>query len=384
MLKLTKRLKKILAIMLLSITMITTIQPVVFGANQTISGSGNDRFMARQYATRIRTTDEANNGTNGIVARRLIMRNQGWNFGNGDGILVFCAQNGVHFATGENYEGNYYVPTTAELKQAARIAFIGWYQSRGQYGSDGNFADSSSLKQYAFTQQMVWEVLKQSSATFVDSNIQNEYISFKNDVNARLNRIQARPSFDGSNITLKLGETVTITDTNNVLAEYMNLDRTESGIHITHKKGENTMSFTVSEDCKVESYKITDAMFKNWGMVKEETKNNDTTVYLEFADGVQDQLYSLNYNDPVALRIDLSIEAKGKLELTKRDTNGELIEGAVFTVSGADGYNQEVTVTNGEIIIEDLKPRNILSKGKDSTLWLLIRCKNISSRSKIK
>lgn len=84
MLKLTKKLKKILAIMLLSITMITTIQPVVLGANQTISGSGNDRFIARQYATRIKTTDEANGGENGIVARRLLLKNQGWNFGNGD------------------------------------------------------------------------------------------------------------------------------------------------------------------------------------------------------------------------------------------------------------------------------------------------------------
>lgn len=266
---------------------------------------------------------------------------------------------GVHFKTGETYEGNYYVPTTAELKQASKVAFIGWYQSRGQYASDGNFADPSSLKQYAFTQQMVWETLGQSSATFVDPNIQNEYISFKNDVNERMNRIQARPSFDGSNITLRLGETVTITDTNNILEQYTSLDRTESGIHITHSKGENTMSFTASEECTIESYKITDAMFKNWGMVKEETKNNDTTVYIEFADGVQDQIYSLNYNDPVSLRIDLSIEAKGKLELTKRDTNGELIDGAVFTVTGADGYNQEVTVTNGEIIIEDIKPRNI-------------------------
>lgn len=99
MLKITTKAKKILAMLIVIITLFATIQPVVLGASQTISGSGNDRFMARQYASRLRTTDAANNGENGIIARRLIMRNQNWNFSNGDGILVFCAQNGVHFAT---------------------------------------------------------------------------------------------------------------------------------------------------------------------------------------------------------------------------------------------------------------------------------------------
>jgi len=96
MLKITKRTNRILAMIILFITLFGIVQPV-FAANQTISGSGSDRFMARQYASRLRTTDEANNGENGIIARRLIRRNENWNFGNGDGILVFCAQNRSSF-----------------------------------------------------------------------------------------------------------------------------------------------------------------------------------------------------------------------------------------------------------------------------------------------
>ncbi len=91
MLKIKKKTNKILAMIILFITLFGIIQPV-FAANQTISGSGTDRFMARQYATRLKTTDNANNGENGIIARRLIRRNENWSFGNGDGILVFCAQ----------------------------------------------------------------------------------------------------------------------------------------------------------------------------------------------------------------------------------------------------------------------------------------------------
>ncbi len=100
MLKITIKTKKILAMLIVIITLFATIQPVVvFGANQTISGSGNGKFMARQYATKLKTTDNENHGENGIIARRLIMTDKNWSFANKDGILVFCAQMGVHFDT---------------------------------------------------------------------------------------------------------------------------------------------------------------------------------------------------------------------------------------------------------------------------------------------
>ncbi len=99
MLKFSQKLKKILASILLSIILFTTLQPVILAANQVISGSGNSTFIARQYASKVRTTDVGNNVENGIIARRLIMSDKGWAFGNGDGIIVFCAQLNVPFAT---------------------------------------------------------------------------------------------------------------------------------------------------------------------------------------------------------------------------------------------------------------------------------------------
>lgn len=267
---------------------------------------------------------------------------------------------------GTSYEGSYSRPSDERLLEAAKVAYCGWYQDRGCYGADG-LLHNDALKQYAFTQQRIWEVLGQSSATFVDSSIQNEYESFKNDVSNKIGQMKKRPSFDNTTVTLKQGETQTLTDINGVFSSYNSIDKTTQGIRLQHNKGENTMTITVSDECNIENYRITDSMFEEWGLVKEGTENDDTTIYFSFANDVQNQLYSLNYNDPVTLRLNFMIEAKGRLELTKRDTNGELIDGAIFTVTGADGNSQEVTVTNGEIIIEDVKPRNILSKGKDST-----------------
>ena len=255
---------------------------------------------------------------------------------------------------GTNYEGSYYVPTTAELIRAGKVAYFGWYQERGQYGSDG-YLPNDALKQYAYTQQMIWEEIGQSSGRFVDDSIQNEYIAFRNEVNSKMTRMQTRPSIDGTTVTIRAGETTTLTDSNSVLADYNSIDVTENGIRITHNKGENTMQIQVSDDCTIENYRISDDMFRQWGLIKTDTENKNTTVYLEFADGVQDQIYSLNYNDPTAMKLTLAVEAKGKLEIKKLDSNGTLIDGARFRITSADGYDNTVTVTNGKIVVEDLK-----------------------------
>ena len=173
---------KILAVILLIMTLINIIQPTVLAANQGISGSGADDFIARQYSTKIRTTDEGNDTENGIIARRLLPKSKGWNFNNGDGILVFCVQNHVPLKTGEYYAGTYTQPTAEDMRKAGKVAYFGWYQEKGNYGADG-YLENPELKQYAFCQQMIWETLGQSSATFVDGNIQNEYETFKNQVN---------------------------------------------------------------------------------------------------------------------------------------------------------------------------------------------------------
>lgn len=140
---------------------------------------------------------------------------------------------------------------------------------------------------------MIWENLGQSSAHFVDGNIQSQYEAFKTETNNKINKMGQRASFDNTTISLKVGETTTVTDTNDVLKDYNSIDRTKDNIRITHNKGENTMSFTANEDCTTESCIISDSTFQEWGLVKEGTEDNQTTVYIQFEDGVQDQLYSL-------------------------------------------------------------------------------------------
>lgn len=188
--------------------------------------------------------------------------------------------------------------------------------------------------------------------------------------------MQTKPSFSGNTVTVDAGSSITLTDTNGVLADYTSVDKTVDGIRVQHNKGENTMIITISDDCSKESYRISDAMMKQWGCLKDGTQDYDTTFYLDFPTGVQDQIYSLNYNDPVTMSLELKINAFGKLELSKLSEDGDLIDGAVFRIEG-DNYSKDVTVTNGKIVVDKLKKRIFYHNRTVSTFRFLIKYRNI-------
>ena len=347
--------KKIVAILLLLITILTNISPVF-----AVSGSGS--FVGGQYASGMLTTDHAA-GSTGVLIRRLI------NNTTGERYTVFCAEHGVDFKTGSSYNGNYYTPTDATIKRACKIAYFGWYKDNGGYVVDGGILanDMKWVKQaYVFTQQYIWETLGQSNATFRDSTVQADYVAFKNDINNKINNMQTRPSFDATTIEIDAGETKVLNDTNGVLADYSSIDNTKDNVRFQHNKGENTLTITVSEDCTVESLNISDSTFQSWGLVKEESRDQDTTVYFSFTTGVQDQLMALHYNDPVPMAMSLKINLFGNIELTKLSDNNDLINSAVFNVTGPNNYNQDVTVTNGKITIDKLRAGTYTIKEKSA------------------
>jgi len=332
--------KRIIAFFLLMITLLSTTQPI-------FAASGTGKWVGGQFASFIKTTDNANTQY-GVLLRRLI------NYSTKEQRTVFCAEHGVDFDTGTVYNGKYYTPVDSKLRKACKVAYLGWYKQHGNYVIDGG-TSSALKKQYVLTQQLIWETLGQSNATFIDSGIQAEYVSFKNNIENQIAQMDRRPSFDGTTITIQAGESKTLNDSNGVLSAYPSLDRTTNGIRVQHSSGSNSMTISVDENTNLENYVITDAEFKSWGMIKDGTQDHDSMVFFEFASGVQNQLYSMAYNDPITLAVGLNIETFGKLELSKLNTNGDLVNGAVFKVRGPNDYNKDVTVTNGKITIEKLK-----------------------------
>lgn len=347
--KTNKLSKKVIAIILLIITMMTSISPV-------FAVSGSDTFIASQWATYCSTTESKSDW--GILLRRLT------NSSTGVSRTVFCSEYGKDIRTGVKETGNYYTPTSQNVKKACKVAYFGWYSKYGDYLVNGG-TSSEKKKDYAFTQQFIWEVLGQSYAKFNNSTYQSQYEDFKNEINMKINTMSTRPSFDTENIVLEAGETKVLTDTNKVLADYGSIDNWKDGIRFQHNKGENTLTITVSDNCTVEKLNISDNTMKSWGLIKEGTEDCDSTIYFEFEDDVQNQLYALNYNDPVSLAFSLRINLLGNLELSKLNTNGDLVDGSIFTVNGP-GYNGDVEVKNGKIVLEKIKKGTYTIKEKSA------------------
>ena len=343
--------KRVIALLLVLITLLTNVSPV-------LAASGTGSYVAGQFASYIRTTDNANSQY-GVLLRKLVNANTG------EAKTVFCSQHGVDIDTGVINKGKYYTPTNATVKKCCKIAYFGWYEKYGDYVINGGTSDERKL-QYVLTQQYIWETLGQSNATFVNSSHQSQYVAFKQEIDNKINNMAKRPSFDATTMEIDAGDSYTATDSNGVLASYNSIDKTLNGVRFQHTKGENTLKITVSEDCDVESLKVSDATTLGWGLIKDGTEDNDTTIYFEFEDDAQEQLYALQYNDPVTLAFSLKINLFGKLELTKLNTNNDLIDGAVFNISGPNNYNKDVTVTNGKITVDKLRKGTYTIKEKSA------------------
>lgn len=367
-----KKLKKVIALMFIAITLLSTAQPIF-----AVTDSGSGKWTAGQWDSNIYTTDNKSNL--GMLMRRLV------NTTTGEKITVFCAEHGVNSQTGTIETGTHNTPTDPKVKRACKVAFFGWYQKYGNYCIDGGImaADMNSRKMdYVFTQQMVWETLGQSSATFRNASIQSQYEAFRADINAKIDNMERKPSFCNETITVEVGQTKTLTDSNNVLGQYVSFDKTVDGIRITHNKGENTLNVTANEDCTKEAIRISENTMFDWGVIKEETHNQHSTVYFTFRDGVQNQLYSLNYNDPVTMSLSFKINLLGNLELSKLNTNGDLVDGAIFNVTGENGFNRDVTVTNGKIKLEKLRKGTYYIKEKSSPTGYLLNTETYTAEVK--
>ena len=338
------KIKKILSVIFLVIILCGIAHP----SFATIVNHGTEKWVAGQYDSNIYTTDNKKNS--GMLIRRLT------NYNTGEKITVFCVEKGIDSTTGAIENGTHLPPTDELMKQAGKIAYFGWYSKYGDYAIDGGIlaADMIWVKEdYVFTQQYIWEVLGQSTATFKEQDVQNRYIAFRENVKQKIANIEKIPYFGSETIEIEVG-TTTLTDTNGVLKDYVSIDKTVNGIRIVHNYGENTIKVTVDENCNLESYIFTKDEMESYGLIKEETRNHNTTVYITFRDGVQNQLYAMNYNNPVSMSLRLKINSFGKLELSKLNTQGDLINGAIFKIEG-NNYNKEVAVTNGKITLDKLR-----------------------------
>ena len=280
----------------------------------------------------------------GILSRKVHIGN--W----ADAKTVFCIEHGKELATGTYVGASYSSNMSVELQQATRIAYLGWYSKYGDVLLEsGNIG---TLKyDYAFTQMMIWES-QGTGSTFTDSSVQARYESFKADINNQIAQKAKLPSFDGGNIEMNAGDTVTLTDTNGVLSGFNSCNGTLDGIRFEHTNGSNDLKITVSENCNTENFILNFNKCRQIGLYRHE----GGTDFRHYHFGSHQQnIYSNYYPDDPVVSLSMKINLYGKLELTKTNDKDQLVDGSVFKLKGkTNGYEKDVTVQNGKILVEKI------------------------------
>lgn len=98
---------------------------------------------------------------------------------------------------------------------------------------------SNKTDDYVATQFMIWEATGMRSESTSFSN----YTTKKAEINARIKLFDKTPSFDRTPITLKVGETITLNDTNGVFNHY---DWTSNSNGLTVAKNGNNLTITAN------------------------------------------------------------------------------------------------------------------------------------------
>lgn len=245
-------------------------------------------------------------------------------------------------------------------EQWDRVSLLAYYGY--QYNENGY--DHTAKKWYAVTQVMIWRTTNPESDIYFTDTLNGNRISSYNDEIAEMEKILANhytiPKFE-SNITLPLGSSITLTDTNNVLSNY----KISSAENVTATISGNTITITATS--------IGDAKIN---LTKKTTKY-ETNPIVYFSNHSQNVMRVGNY-DPVNTNIKLEIFG-GKVEINKLDSDTKTntpqgqgtLKGAVYGVYNTSGdlITKLTTDENGyaisdylpsvgEFIIKEITPSN--------------------------
>lgn len=197
---------------------------------------------------------------------------------------------------------------------------------------------------YAYLQSYIWESGGATITGFLNQGASIEGMrSYIADLNAR-SAINAKANFDQTDLTVQRGSSVTVTDSNNVLPNL----RIPTVTGVTFTRNGNQLTITVAKDAPLGSNVVD---FKG-----ELIKYRPNILYTKSG---RQTLASMSASDPQSglLNLNIAEEPKGELRIVKRSsqTGNPVLEGAVFRVTGPNGFTQEVTTDkNGEFVISNL------------------------------
>ena len=247
-----------------------------------------------------------------------------------DGEIAFCVQPGILITEGSSYTRSNF--SHSELRKIEHIAYVGWQLS------------SKTDEDYLATQFMIWEAL---GAT-IDNTSYSGYTSKKVQIQDKVDSLfKKKPSFNGIEENIKIGESITLTDTNKVFSNYSLTSKSEG---ITISKSGNKLTITASNNTP-----------ENAIVKFQAIKAECVGTSILFSSSTSQDVVSFKVGDPVTITINLNVEKYGSLKITKQDEDGAIVPNTSFKVSkNADMSSPIGTYTtgaDGSVTVNDLLPQ---------------------------
>lgn len=265
---------------------------------------------------------------------------------NSDGSFVYCIEPGTPVSDGAVYPGqdfdqSYVGQMTQE--QWRRITLLAYYG----YGY-GNHTD---IHWYTVTQYLIWQTVPHGyDIYFTDSLNGNRITKYTNEIN-ELNRLveehNISPNITNDTIDMVIGDTVELTDSNNVLNKFEVVDTDNVNASISG----NTLSITAND---VGDGSVT---------ISKRDKNYSHPAIIYYHPTSQDLMMRGAY-DPIDVNLKIEIVG-GKVSVKKVDMDTGLgiaqgdatLDGAVYGIYDLEGNRVgEVISKGGEYVTSDYLP----------------------------
>lgn len=265
---------------------------------------------------------------------------------NSDGSFVYCIEPGTPVSDGAVYPGqdfdqSYVGQMTQE--QWRRITLLAYYG----YGY-GNHTD---IHWYTVTQYLIWQTVPHGyDIYFTDSLNGNRITKYTDEIN-ELNRLveehNIRPNITSDTIDMVIGDTVELTDSNNVLNKFEIVDTDNVSASISG----NTLSITAND---VGDGSVT---------ISKRDKNYSHPAIIYYHPTSQDLMMRGAY-DPIDVNLKIEIVG-GKVSVKKVDADTGLgiaqgdatLDGAVYGIYDLEGNRVgEVISKGGEYVTSDYLP----------------------------
>lgn len=327
------------------------------------------------YANNVTVTESRSTYIMNIGYKTNVEDMNGWGGKRINGNVAYCVEHGIALGLGDN---NGYTQQNLTKEQQDRLTLIDYW---GRYKNVANIKGTNAVNynwdtidvsaEYMaefYTQLLIWETVNSFGGSFVGAssisipstvggmdNIasQSTYNAFKKAVMEKVNLFYTTPSIAGQTVTMKVGETVTLTDTTGALASYRDIPLVNTtGISVTKQgnkvtltaKGNPNPTGIVSFAYNVDR----DFIDKGPGFYYEHDVEQDVVTC------------GFSSRDPNSMTLNVNVEMNGSLKIVKTSEDG-VVSGVRFNVTG-DGVNTTVqTGPDGTITIPNLQDGTVLT-----------------------